>query len=133
MENTNSNFVIHFGKGEYAITNQNIDRLTKAVDHYNQTGEWRWSLQDCLGINQDGKLGKRFEEIKKSLSTVEDSAVQSLILAMSATVVRQPEEIKKSTRPSSVEREKRRTEVFGVLSTVGQFSDKEIERMVRSI
>jgi hypothetical protein len=133
MENTNSTFTVHYGKGEYAITSANVDRLTKAVDHFNQTAEWKWSLQDCLGINQDGKLGKRFEEIKKSLATIEEPAIQNLLTAMSAVVVHEASEIKKVTKTSSVERENRRTEVFGILSTTSGLTEKEIEKMVRSI
>ena len=135
MENTNSTFTVHYGKGEYAITSANVDRLTKAVDHFNQTAEWKWNLQDCLGINQDGKLGKRFEEIKKSLATIEEPAIQKLLVAMSAVVAHEASEIKKVTKVSSTEKAARQTEVYDFLTLHGEefFTAKEIDKMVRSI
>jgi len=71
MEKTNTTpITIHFGKGEYAVTSKNVERLEKAVNEFTETGVWKWMLVDCLGIKADGTVGKRYDDVVAGIKNV---------------------------------------------------------------
>ena len=76
----NSN--VYFGKGEYAVTSDNIDRLAKTTTDFIETGVWKWQLVDCLGIKKDGSIAARYNQIIAALSNSEDPKCQALVESM---------------------------------------------------
>ncbi len=54
---------VYFGRGEYAITSDNYQKLATAAQRFSVDGGWKWALQDSLGIKMDGSLGRRFTDI----------------------------------------------------------------------
>jgi type VI protein secretion system component VasK len=124
--------VVYFGKGEYALTDANADKLAKAVAVYSETGKWQWSLQDCLGIKPDGTVGKRFEEIKATLAKVEDDSLAANLLdAMNNVVIHS--EVTRTVRVDSAEKQRRREEVAAILSFVEGLSEEEKAKMVKAV
>lgn len=97
---------VFMGTGEYALTDRAIPKLLTAIEKYNSEAEWKWCLQDYLGVKADGTFTKRFTDIQTTLKDNPDENVQLLLLAMS-TIVPQ-KEVKRITRVSSAERDAKR-------------------------
>jgi len=132
---------VYFGNGEFAITKKNIDKLRLAVIEYNATNNWSWKLQDCLGINKNGKLSKKFSDIIATLHTVKISEVQALIAEMQKVTEKKPEDViytpsklnpeQKEARDAA--KAQRRTEVEALLNKVTGLTQNEISKMVKAI
>ena len=71
-----------YGKGEYALTSKNIEKLTTQLVTFNSTREWKWGLVDVLGVKKDGSKAKRFEQVITSLDET-NPAQAALKTAMS--------------------------------------------------
>lgn len=125
---------VYFGRGEYALSNANIDRVSKALATYNESGKWQWACQDVLGVKMDGSIGKRFGEIQAALATQEDDPKAVALLGiMSETAVRAPETITRTTRVDSAERQARQAAVKEILSTVEGLTEAEVARMAKAV
>ena len=119
---------VYFGKGEYAITNDNFAKLTAAVEKYKLDGGWKWALQDCLGIKMDGSLGRRFGDI---LAT--ENVPEELKMAMIEVKPRPAEEVYRihasrgAGDPISIEKRK---EVAEALREAG-WLEEDIRKVIK--
>jgi len=122
---------VFFGKGDYAITSANIDKLISVLDEYNNSGLWKWSISDVLGIKPDGAKGKKYYEIKDALRDIPGQKVFDLIQRMSDFVVNP--KAHRTIRATKEEKEARRAEVAAILNTIEGISEAEKSKMLKVI
>jgi hypothetical protein len=121
---------VYFGKGEYAITSANVERLVKHAQDYIEQSIWKWSLQDNLGFQKAGTKTKRFEEAFKALENVSNPSCQILRELM---VRLEPKaELKCRVKSTPEAKEAKRAEMRVTLEAAG-ISAVEIERMVKAL
>lgn len=121
-----------YGKGEYALTDAKLDRLTKTVDDYNSNSNWKWMLQDVLGIHASGKIGKRFEEIKASLVNFGTDAALALHRAMDNVTPKMEVNRTHRTVSSSPEKLAERAEMLKLLASFG-IAEEVAVKMAKAI
>jgi len=124
MENVKE---IYFGKGEYAITSDNFQKLAAAAQRYSVDGGWKWALQDSLGIKMDGTLGRRFGDILATEKVPEELKTSMLLV--------QPREAaevfrihgSRTSDPITVEK---KAEVTEALRAAG-WEEEDIKKVIR--
>ena len=133
-----------FGTGEFAITVKNIVRLTEALKEYNESNIWKWSLYDSIGINKNGKSGKKFEEVKATFSEMETAEAKAFSAELNKVVAKEESQIVYNQRPSSEEKSKlkaeeekakaeKRATVEKELRKIKGLTDVQIAKMLKAI
>lgn len=83
MEHKLNEFGNVFGKGEYALTPRNLQKLVSNCKDFQAAGhKWVWALQDNLGIKPTGERGDRFHQIQAALKDSKHPDVVALLAAM---------------------------------------------------
>jgi len=125
MENVKE---IYFGKGEYAITSDNFQKLAAAAQRYSVDGGWKWALQDSLGIKMDGSLGRRFTDILATKEVPEElKQAMALVQPREAVEVFRIHAGRGSVDPLLAEK---RQEVAEALKDAG-WSDEDIKAVIK--
>jgi hypothetical protein len=92
----------YFGTGEFSVNDQNIDRLIRNLNEYISKGLWKWQLQDCLGIKENGEHTKRYDCCYEALKSCVDSNCHTLAELMSHVSVRPVAQIVRSRKEYSL-------------------------------
>lgn len=124
---------VYFGKGEYAITSKNVDKLIATVDEF-EKGNWKWAMVDCLGVQlKDGGVvkTKRHTDVIKALESSPIEKCRELSSRLVNLII--PETITKATRATSEERKALQDGARETLKGYGDFTEAEIEKMVKGL
>ena len=135
---------ILFGTGEFAITTKNIGKLTEGLKQYNESHIWKWALYDSIGINKNGKFGKKFEEVKNTFSEMNTPEAKAFFSELKKVVIKEEGQIVYNQRPSSEERAKLKAEeekakaekravVEKELKKIKGLTDTQITKMLKAV
>lgn len=125
------------GSADYPVRHSNIKKLHQIVKDYNDNNNWKWMAYDYLGIGQNGKIGKKLNEVKVALSEFpEDENIQAFLSELNLVIEKKATDIiylRRPEPPTSEERKARQAEVLAILQTVEGLSESELNKMVRAI
>jgi len=123
---------VFYGKGEYAITSANVDRLIRHAQDYIEKSIWKWSIQDNLGFQKKGVKTKRYDEIVAQLAQVDEPQIQILRELMLRLEPKPQEELKCRVKQSPELKEAKRAELRAQLEDIG-VDAVTMERMLKAV
>jgi len=63
---------VYFGRGEYAITSLNVDKMLKAAKEYNDNDQWKTYIWDYLGFHFEKGQLKRYKDVVEVFEKIDD-------------------------------------------------------------
>ncbi len=124
---------VYCGGADYAVTSENVEKMTEKLKAFNEKKEWSYTLWNFLGIAKDDKKGttvtiKRFEDLKEITKDATEPALKKLAAELAKVKMVPIAELVRKVRRDPTERLATQATMYDKLIKAGV--DKEQAKLM---